>query len=245
MKQGGGRNIQRRTWTTWLAGVLAASTLAACGGDSEGAGPDNALSQAEAAVVMSMLLSVYTPSPSTPSPVQAGGNGSARVPTVTLIADTTQNSAACPAGGAVLVLNADSIRVVTDTRLNPHPDTLFATNSSWGGRTEVETRYQGCATRDSQGNVWTFDATPGLTFGIDLSGDIDLARLLTGATLSTSSVSWDGLWAGAFSWTNGSRSGQCTVSVQMMSATTVVGGAASSTYSYVGQMCGLPVSVTS
>ncbi|MCA9735996.1 MAG: hypothetical protein R3E98_09685 [Gemmatimonadota bacterium] len=240
--------VERSTWGRWrwvaCAGVVA--VLAACGGDSGGTDPEaNDLSQAEAAVVMSMLLSIYTPSPSAPSPTAGARGGPAAVPQVTILADTSQASAACPAGGSVEVANADSMRIVTDTRVNHHPDTLYSAQSTWGGHLEVETRYQSCATRDSQGRVWTFDASPGLSFDIDLGGDIDLRALTGGTTLSSSHTTWDGDWSGSFSWSSGSRSGQCSVSIQMQSATTVQGSQSSSSFSYVGQMCGLAVSVTS
>lgn len=209
------------------------------------AGPDlGELSEAEAASMLAALSTVWFPSPSapSPSPSRVTFTGPTLVPETTLRQDTTDIVVSCPAGGSASVLSIDSISITIDTRINPSPDTTYATNTSYGGNTTTTTGYAGCQSTGGQGNTWTFDASPGLTFSYDIDGTIDSHSLTNQTSVISTTTNWSGLWSGSFSWSSGSRSGSCTISLTSTSATSNIDGQVSTSFTQQGQICGVAVS---
>lgn len=202
-------------------------------------GPDvNDLSEAEAALVLSALSAVWFPAPSTPmsAPLLA--------PVTTVTNDTTDTVVACPAGGSATVLSIDSTTTTTDSRLNPSPDTLFAGNTVYAGESTTTVSYDNCQSADGQGTVWAFAAAPGLTFSYDFQGTLDSYSLTGESPVVNTVLNWSGLWSGSFTWTNGGRSGTCSISMSMTSATTNLTGQVTTSYSQEGQICGLDISAS-
>lgn len=225
-----------------LTTLLSLSVMVGACGD---AGPDlGELTEAEAGSLLAALSLVWFPSPSAPTPAlsYAAAPGPSLVPETTLIQDTTEIAVSCGGGGIANVFSVDSLRVTVDVRLNPSPDTTYASNSDYGGRTTTTVGYESCASFGGQGQAWTFDASPGLTFTYDITGTIDSYGLSDQTSSISTTTNWSGLWSGAFNWSNGNRSGSCTISLTSTSSTSNIGGQISSTFSQQGQICGISVS---
>lgn len=211
--------------------LLAATT--ACGSATD---PLNDLSEAEAAQVLTALSSVWFPSPTAPttSPMLA--------PVTTVRTDTTDAVVPCPAGGSAAVATIDSTTTTIDSRINPSPDTLWAANTDYSGESTTTVAYADCQSSDGQGNVWTFNADPGLGFEYDFDGSLDTYSVTGQASVINSVLDWNGSWSGSFGWTNGSRSGSCSISLTVSSATSNLNGQVTTNFSQQGQICGLDVS---
>lgn len=213
--------------------ALLLTTAAACGSSTD---PLNDLSEAEAALVLSALSSVWFPSPSVPS------SAPMLAPETTVRTDTTAAVVPCPAGGSASVATIDSTTTTIDSRINPTPDTLWAANTEYSGESTTTVSYADCQSSDGQGNVWTFDADPGLSFAYDFDGTLDTWSVTGQASVVNSVLDWNGVWSGSFGWTNGGRSGTCSISLTISSATSNLNGQVTTTFSQQGQMCGLDVS---
>lgn len=225
-----------RTATRLLAVPLLLATVA-CGDGTDVELGD--LSQAEAASLLAALSSVWFPSPSAP---QGAPAGPALAPETTVRQDTTDTVVACAGGGNVSILSIDSMSVTVDFRLNPSPDTTYASNSEYGGSAVSTTTYAGCQAPDGQGGTWTFDSSSGLSFSYDIEGEFDSYTLTGGQTVSSSSLDWSGLWAGSLTWSNDGRSGTCTISLTSTSSSSNNSGQVSTNFSQQGQICGLDIS---
>lgn len=209
----------------------------ACGGETD---PElNDLTQGEAALVLAALSAVWFPSPSTPTP------GPFLAPETTVSHDTTDVVVACPAGGSAAIFSIDTSTVTIDSRLNPSPDTLLAVSGDFAGSSSTTASYDDCQSSDGQGNTWSFDASPGLDFGFDYNGTLDSYSLTSGTSVVSTILNWSGQWSGSFDWSNGSRSGSCTIALSITSATMNSTGQASNTVTQNGQICGLDVSNSS
>lgn len=219
-----------------LTVLIAAVTVGACG---DGTGIEDNLTGAEAASMLAALSTVWFPSPSAPAPVSPGP---AMAPETTLRQDTTEVEVGCLSGGTASVLSIDSTSVTVDARIAPSPDTVFASNTVYGGTSTTTTSYTDCQSPDGQGSSWTFVADPGLTFDYTINGTIDSYQLTGQTAVISTTTNWSGLWAGSFTWSNGSRSGSCTISLTSTSATSNLSGQVSTTFSQQGQVCGLDVS---
>lgn len=224
-----------------IIGITLLAGIAAGCGDATDVEIDD-LTQAEAASLLAALSIVWFPTPSAPTPAPPGPQ---LVPETTLRQDTTNATIACPAGGTVSVLSIDSLSITIDSRIAPSPDTTFASNTEYGGASTTTTTYANCQSPDGQGGAWTFDADPGLAFDYTIEGTLDSHSLVGGSAVISSTTNWSGLWSGSFSWSNGARSGSCSISLTSTSATTNVSGQVSSTFSQQGQVCGIDVSTGS
>lgn len=224
--------LRSRTLTV----LVAALAFGACG---DGTGITGDLTGAEAASMLAALSTVWFPSPSAPS---ASPPGPALAPETTLRQDTTEVEVGCLSGGIASIFSVDSTSITVDARIAPSPDTVFASNTVYGGTSTTTTSYLDCQSPDGQGSTWTFAADPGLTFDYTIDGTIDSYQLTGQTAVISTTTNWSGLWAGSFSWSNGSRSGSCTISLTSTSATSNVSGQVSTTFSQQGQICGLDVS---
>lgn len=226
--------------------VLALTTTVAACSDSSGPETDD-LTQTEAAYLLSALSAVYLPTPSAPSPslvARGPATVAALAPTTTTLTDSSTTTVACTAGGQVRVATHDTTTITTDVILNPSPDRSFVSSSDYQGRARVRTSYLSCGSRDSQGQVWTFNAEPGLSFRYDIDGETDAIGFTGGGSSSTSIVDWEGLWDGTLGWSYGGRSGTCSVAVEMESHSSYLDGVSTFSYSQSGQICGVEVAAS-
>ena len=223
-----------------FSALLVVAVLGGCGDGGTDILDD--LTEAEAAQLLTALTLVWIPSPTIPS---ATPTTLARAPETTLLQDTTQTSVACPSGGTAQIASIDSLSITVDSRLNPSSDTTFATNTVYGGRTTTTTSYLGCGASGGGGGVWSFDADPGLTLTYEIDGSLDSHRLTDGTSFLATSVGWSGQWSGSIGWSNGGRSGTCSVALTMESQSSNDDGQISSSFSQSGQICGLDVSTGS
>ncbi len=207
------------------------------------AGPElGELTDAEASSLLAALSVIWFPSPSAPSPAP---QGPLLVPQTTLIQDTTAYTVSCGGGGTAAVSSIDSLSITVDARINPSPDTTYASNTDYGGTSVTTVAYAGCGSTAGQGGTWVFDAAPGLTFTYDIEGTIDSYALTGQNAVISTTVDWSGLWSGSFNWSNGSRSGSCTISLTSTAETSNIGGQITSTFTQQGQICGIDVSTQS
>jgi len=232
----------------FLTLIAMIATFAACGDDGpgQGLGPGlDDLTEVEANNLLGALLSAYALTPNTPS-LNGGGGGGAFVPTTSIIVDTTQTTANCPVSGSVTVLSQDSVQIVQDQQTNPTPGTLAIIAAQFGGTFDITSTYQNCGSQDSQGTVWTIDASPGLNLAFTFTGDLDSVVLSSGTSTTTSNWTWNGQWTGTFNWASGSRTGTCPLSVQWdVTASTAASGLTTSTTQQTGTLCGINVTRTS
>lgn len=231
-----------------LATGLLMTAAAACGSESGGTlGPETGdLTATEATQMFSALVTAYGLAPTPMLPSGGGGGAAGYVPMVTISVDTTQVTTSCPVGGTSSALSHDSIRIVDDTRLNPSPDTTFATNVGFSGRFDITTGFQGCGSTDSAGNTWTFDAAPGLNLVFDFTGSTDLVQLTSGVSIKSWTFAWDGTWSGTLAWSSNGSSGQCDVSMRWTASSLMsAGGTTTTTTNQSGTVCGINVTLTS
>lgn len=222
---------------TLLLGLPLLLGAVACGDSTDVEVGD--LSQAEAAALLTALSSVWFPSPSAP---QSSPPGPALAPDTTVNQDTTDVVVACEAGGSVSIFSIDSTFTSLDIRINPSPDTTVAANTEYGGRASTTTSYSGCQASDGQGGTWTFDSGSGLAFSYDFDGEFESYTLTGQQPVTYSTIDWSGLWSGSLNWSNGSRSGSCSISLTSASSTTNDGGQVSASFTQQGQVCGVDVS---
>ena len=220
-----------------LIGLPLLFLAAACGDSTDLELGD--LSEAEAGALFAALTSVWFPSPSAPS---AAPPGPSLAPETTVRVDTTDAVNSCGVGGTVSIFSVDSTSITVDVRLNPSPDTTFASNAEYGGTSSTTIGYAGCQAADGQGGTWTFDSESGLTFEYDIDGTLDSYTLTGAQPVISSSFNWAGLWTGSFGWTNGSRSGTCSISLTSTSMTANNAGQIQTSFSQQGQICGLDIS---
>jgi hypothetical protein len=233
-------------------GVAIAGPACSSGTDLE----TGELTQTEAAQLFSALAAAFLPTASVPSPAATSAapgstaaaptaDGPAAAPTTTSITDSTQVTVGCAAGGTVIVTSTNTVTITVDVVLNPSPDTTYVSSSDYQGQSRVRTDYLGCGSSDSQGGVWTFDADPGLIMQYDIDGTTDAVGFAGGGSSSASDVEWSGLWSGTLGWQNGGRSGQCSISMSIEGASSVVNGVSTFSYSQNGEICGMSVTSSS
>lgn len=226
-----------------IALLVGALGLGACASGTDVTGD---LTQAEAAQLLTALSSIYLPNPGAPpTPTAAAARAPQREPVTSIFTYGGEITINCAAGGTAVVADADTISVTTDVRFEAGGDTSYVSSTVYTGRTVQETRYLGCAARDGQGGVWTFDVDPGLTLLFDQSGETLAYALTGGTTYSSTTAEWEGLWSGTLNWRNGGRSGDCDIHVEMSSSTTIVGQSVTYSFGQEGEICGLSVSASS
>ncbi len=140
------------------------------------------------------------------------------------------------------VQSADSLRIIVDVALFTTGDTTFITDSSYDGGLLITASYNDCATFGGLGGIWTFDATPGLTFELDLFGHSHGVGRRSSHLELDSSNSYDGQWSGALDWQNAGRSGRCDIQLRIASRSTIQNDTVRAAIVNQGLMCGVPVS---